>query len=126
MIPKIWQTVDEDPDIYDAASRFIEAAGLGRMAADTAGDRPNTLYAQGTKPSGISTDGFPSRRPLQSPSIRRWSTWLMKSLSHDLMPVGQGPASFLLPRPRLTGLKEGNRVAVANVDAHVSVPCCWP
>ena len=26
MIPKIWQTVNEDPKVYDAADRFIEAA----------------------------------------------------------------------------------------------------
>jgi ribulose kinase len=45
-----------------------------------------------------------------------------EKLSRTLLPVGTRAGSITAAAARLTGLKEGTAVAVANVDAHVSIP----
>jgi L-ribulokinase len=45
-----------------------------------------------------------------------------EKLSRTLLPVGTKAGTITPQAARLTGLKEGTAVAVANVDAHVSIP----
>jgi L-ribulokinase len=45
-----------------------------------------------------------------------------EKLSRHLLPVGTKAGTITAAAAKLTGLKEGTAVAVANVDAHVSIP----
>ncbi len=119
MIPKIWQTVDEDPDIYDAASRFIEAADW--VVWQLTGRETRNTCTAGYKAIWHKHDGFPSDDFFKAlhPKMEHL---VDEKFSHDLMPVGTRAGVISPAAARLTGLKEGTAVAVANVDAHVSVP----
>ena len=119
MIPKIWQTVDEDPEIYDAAARFIEAADW--VVWQLTGSETRNTCTAGYKAIWHKHDGYPSSdffRALHP----RMEKLVEEKLSRNLMPVGTKAGVISRAAAMLTGLKEGTAVAVANVDAHVSIP----
>jgi len=119
MIPKIWQTVDEDPDIYDAAARFIEAADW--VVWQLTGSETRNTCTAGYKAIWHKHDGYPSGDFFKAlhPKMEKLAE---EKLSRILMPVGTRAGVISPAAARLTGLKEGTAVAVANVDAHVSIP----
>jgi L-ribulokinase len=119
MIPKIWQTVDEDPEIYDAAARFIEAADW--VVWQLTGSETRNTCTAGYKAIWHKHDGYPSSdffRALHP----RMEKLVEEKLSRNLMPVGTKAGVISRAAAMLSGLKEGTAVAVANVDAHVSIP----
>lgn len=119
MIPKIWQTVNEDPGIYDAAARFIEAADW--VVWQLTGTESRNTCTAGYKAIWHKHEGYPSNDFFKAlhPAMERL---VDEKLSRNLMPVGTKAGVISPAAARLTGLKEGTAVAVANVDAHVSIP----
>ncbi|NLE34095.1 MAG: ribulokinase [Bacteroidales bacterium] len=119
MIPKIWQTVNEDPEIYDAADRFIEAADW--VVWQLTGRETRNTCTAGYKAIWHKHDGYPSNEFFRAlhPKMERL---VDEKLSRTLLPVGTKAGTITPAAARLTGLKEGTAVAVANVDAHVSIP----
>ncbi|HCC70578.1 MAG TPA: ribulokinase [Bacteroidales bacterium] len=119
MVPKIWQTFNEAPCVYQAADRFIEAADWVIWQL-TGVERRNTCTA-GYKAIWHKHDGYPDKDFFASlnPALR---DLVSSKLSTDLYPVGTKAGEISAAAAKLTGLKEGTAVAVANVDAHVSVP----
>lgn len=119
MIPKIWQTVDEDPVIYDAAARFIEAADWVVWQLTGAESR-NTCTA-GYKSIWHKHDGYPSEDFFKAlhPKMEKL---VGEKFSRRLLSVGTRAGVISPAASTLTGLKAGTAVAAANVDAHVSVP----
>ena len=119
MIPKIWQTVNEDPEVYDAADRFIEAADW--VVWQLTGSETRNTCTAGYKAIWHKHDGYPSNDFFSAlhPKMERL---VDEKLSRTLLPVGTKAGTITPQAARLTGLKEGTAVAVANVDAHVSIP----
>ncbi|HRW26534.1 MAG TPA: ribulokinase [Bacteroidales bacterium] len=119
MIPKIWQTVNEDPEVYDAADRFIEAADW--VVWQLTGRETRNTCTAGYKAIWHKHDGYPSNDFFSAlhPKMERL---VDEKLSRTLLPVGTKAGTITPQAARLTGLKEGTAVAVANVDAHVSIP----
>ncbi len=119
MIPKIWQTVNEDPEVYDAADRFIEAADW--VVWQLTGSETRNTCTAGYKAIWHKHDGYPSNDFFRAlhPKMERL---VDEKLSRTLLPVGTKAGTITPQAARLTGLKEGTAVAVANVDAHVSIP----
>lgn len=119
LIPKIWQVVDESPEIYDAADRFIEAADW--VIWQLTGREMRNSCTGGYKAIWHKHDGYPSNDFFKSlhPKMEKL---VDEKLSRDLYPVGTKAGVITAAAAKLTGLKEGTAVAVANVDAHVSVP----
>ncbi|HPQ62623.1 MAG TPA: ribulokinase [Bacteroidales bacterium] len=119
MIPKIWQTVNEDPEVYDAADRFIEAADW--VVWQLTGRETRNTCTAGYKAIWHKHDGYPSNDFFRAlhPKMERL---VDEKLSRTLLPVGTKAGTITPQAARLTGLKEGTAVAVANVDAHVSIP----
>lgn len=119
MIPKIWQTVNEDPEVYDAADRFIEAADW--VVWQMTGRETRNTCTAGYKAIWHKHDGYPSNDFFRAlhPKMERL---VDEKLSRTLLPVGTKAGTITPQAARLTGLKEGTAVAVANVDAHVSIP----
>lgn len=119
LVPKVWQTLNEAPQVYNAADRFIEAADWVVWQL-TGNEKRNTCTA-GYKAIWHKHEGYPSDDFLASldPQLKNLAS---DKLSTELFPVGTKAGEITAEAARLTGLKEGTAVAVANVDAHVSVP----
>ena len=119
LIPKIWQTVNEDPEVYDKAARFLEAADW--VIWQLTGVETRNTCTAGYKAIWHKHDGYPSKdffRALHP----KMENLVDEKLSRHLLPVGTKAGGLTAAAAKLTGLKEGTAVAVANVDAHVSIP----
>ena len=119
LIPKIWQTVDEDPEIYDAAARFIEAADW--VIWQLTGIETRNTCTAGYKAIWHKHDGYPSNEFFKA-LHPKMEDLVDEKLSRHLLPMGTKAGTISAAAAKLTGLKEGTAVAVANVDAHVSIP----
>ncbi|NLF27289.1 MAG: ribulokinase [Clostridiales bacterium] len=119
MFPKIWQVLDEAPDIYDAADRFMEAADWVIMQL-TGREARNSCTA-GYKAIWHKRDGYPSKEFFGALDPRLTNV-VDEKLSRDIYPIGSKAGEITFEAAKLTGLKPGTAVAVANVDAHVSLP----
>ncbi|TFH39050.1 MAG: ribulokinase [Bacteroidia bacterium] len=119
LIPKIWQTLDESPAIYQAADRFIEAADW--VIWQLTGVETRNTCTAGYKAIWHKEKGYPSDDFFGSLDSRLTNLTSTK-LGNTLLPVGARAGILTATAARLTGLPEGIAVAVANVDAHVSVP----
>jgi len=119
MIPKIWQTVNEDPEVYDAADRFIEAADW--VVWQLTGRETRNTCTAGYKAIWHKHEGYPSNDFFKAlhPKMEKL---VEQKLLRTLLPVGTKAGTITAAAAALTGLKEGTAVAVANVDAHVSIP----
>lgn len=119
LIPKIWQILDEAPDIYDQADRFMEAADWVIM--QLTGKETRNSCTAGYKGMWHKQKGYPSKdffKALDS----RLENIVDEKLSRDIYPIGSKAGEITEKAAELTSLKTGTAVAVANVDAHVSVP----
>jgi L-ribulokinase len=112
------QLLEEDPDTYRIASRWIEAADW--IIWQLTGTETRNACAAGYK--GIWQDGrYPSREFLAAlhPGFAGFAA---DKLAHPVSALG-GRAGSLTPRAAAwTQLPAGIAVAVGNVDAHVTPP----
>jgi len=116
---KAMQILDEAPEIYAAADRLIEAAdwvvwqltGVEKRNSCTAGYK-----AMWSKREGYPPDAF--FRELDP----RLEKIVDEKMARTIYPIGAKAGELTARAATWTGLKEGTAVAVANVDAHVSVP----
>jgi L-ribulokinase len=116
---KTLQILDEAPEIYDAADRVLEAAdwvvwqltGVEKRNSCTAGYK-----AMWSKREGYPPDAF--FRTLDP----RLENVVDQKMSRDIYPIGEKAGELTARAAEWTGLKAGTAVAIANVDAHVSVP----
>ncbi len=118
-LPKIWQTLEEAPDIYAAADRFIEAADwvIWRLC----GREARNACTAGYKAMWSKREGYPSKAFLKALDPRL-ENLVEEKLSNDIRPIGAKAGEITPEAAKLTGLPVGAAVAVANVDAHVSLP----
>ncbi|MEJ2666604.1 MAG: ribulokinase [Deinococcales bacterium] len=115
---KTLQIVEEAPEVYRRADRLIEAAdwvvwqltGVETRNACTAGYK--AIYQDGDFPS---RDYFGSLNPELADVID-------SKMSRELAPLGGRAGGLTAEAAAWTGLAEGTPVAVANVDAHVTLP----
>ena len=119
MIPKIWQILDEAPDIYDAADRFMEAGDWVIMQL-TGVECRSSCFA-GYKSLWHKTEGYPSDDFFKALDPRLEHV-VDEKLGRKLYPIGTKAGEITEKASALTGLKPGSAVAVANIDAHVSLP----
>ncbi len=115
---KALQVLEEDPEIYALADRWIEAADW--IIWQLCGSETRNACTAGYK--GIWQDGhYPSREFLAalSPGFAGFADG---KLAHPISPLGGRAGSLTAQAAALTGLSEGIAVAVGNVDAHVTPP----
>jgi L-ribulokinase len=112
---KALQVLQEDPDCYARADRWIEAADW--IIWQLTGTESRNLCTAGYK--GIHTDdGYPSREYLTALDPG-FGDFLAK-LEHPLSPLGSLAGRLSAEAAAWTGLPAGIAVAVGNVDAHVT------
>jgi len=115
---KVLQILDEAPAVYHAADRLIEAAdwviwqlcGVETRNTCTAGYK--AIYQDGQFPD---KDYLAALHPELVDVIE-------KKMKAELAPLGGRAGDLTEEAAQWTGLKPGIAVAVANVDAHVTVP----
>jgi L-ribulokinase len=119
LVPKVWQIVEEAPDIYDQADRIIEATDWVTMCL-TGVEARNSCTA-GYKAMWNKKKGYPSKEFFKAlhPKLENL---VEDKLSTNIYPIGSKAGEITEEASKLTGLKVGTAVAVGNVDAHVAIP----
>jgi L-ribulokinase len=118
-IPKAWQTLDEDPEVYAAADRFIEAADW--VVWQLTGEEKRNSCTAGYKAIWSKREGYPPDAFFAAldPRMERI---VDEKMSRNIYSLGQKAGELTPEAAGWTGLRPGTAVAIANVDAHVSVP----
>ncbi|MCD6519683.1 MAG: ribulokinase [Anaerolineae bacterium] len=117
--PKALQILHEDPEIYEAADRLIEAADW--IVWQLTGVETRNLCTAGYKAIWDKRSGFPS--PDFFAALHpRMRNIVREKMKEEVSPLGARAGGLTPEMAAATGLREGTPVAVANVDAHVSVP----
>lgn len=118
-VPKIWQIAEEAPEIYDSMDRFIEAADW--IIWQLTGVETRNTCTAGYKALWSKKYGFPSKDFFKALNPKL-ENMVEEKIGDNIMPIGGKAGEITEKAAKLTGLKVGTAVAVANVDAHVALP----
>ncbi|ROR26385.1 L-ribulokinase [Mobilisporobacter senegalensis] len=119
MIPKLMQILDEAPEIYETADRFMEAADWITMML-TGEERRNSCTA-GYKDMWHKQEGFPSKEFFKALDPRLENV-VEDKLNADIYPLGGKAGELTKEMAEKVGLMPGTSVGIPNIDAHVAVP----
>ena len=119
MFPRLLETLKEAPDLYAATAEFIEAGDW--IVCQLTGQEKRSLGMAGYKAFWSKKNGYPSEDFLKSidPNFEHV---IDEKLSRDIYPLGAKAGVLNERGAAMTGLPQGIAVAVANMDAHVSLP----
>ncbi len=121
LIPKIMETLDGAPAVYEEAAYFVEAADwlvwqlCGVLVRDACLSGYKALW---NKRSGYPSEEFFARL---DPRLRHF---VSEKLAGDVLPCGTMAGCVTAEGAALTGLAVGTPVSVAGADAHSAVPAC--
>jgi L-ribulokinase len=119
LIPKIWETLNKAPEVYEAADGYLEAADW--IVLQLTGEEKRNSCTAGYKAIWHKREGYPSDDFFAALDPRLRNV-VDEKLSRDIYPLGDRAGSLTEEMAELTGLNPGIAVAVGNVDAHVAVP----
>ena len=119
MFPKLWQILDEAPEVYAAADRFIEAGDW--IVLQLTGNEMRSASMAGYKAFWHKADGYPSD-DFFAAIDPRLAHVVDEKLSRKLYPAGTRAGVVTPEAAKWTGLRAGTAVSVASIDAHVSLP----
>ncbi|MBZ9686039.1 ribulokinase [Clostridium estertheticum] len=119
LMPKIYQILEEAPEIYEVTDRFMEASDWITMKL-TGVDIRNTCTA-GYKGLWNKKSGYPNKFFFKAVDSRLENI-IEDKLNAEIRPIGSKAGSLISAMAKKMGLREGIAVAVGNVDAHVAVP----
>ncbi|MBE5774144.1 MAG: ribulokinase [Clostridiales bacterium] len=119
MIPKIWQILDEAPEIYEAADSFIEAGDWVTM--QLTGEEKRSSCLAGYKALWHKAKGYPSDDFFKALDPRLEHV-IDEKLSRHISPIGTKAGEITENGAALTGLLPGTAVAVSVADAHAAFP----
>src|SRR3954468_2517725 len=115
---KALQLLEEDPEVYAATERWVEAADW--IVWQLCGRYMRNACTAGYK--GIYQDGrYPSREYLAALNPG-FETFVEDKLEHEIGRLGDRAGGLTAEAAAWTGLPEGIAVCVGNVDAHVPAP----
>jgi L-ribulokinase len=112
------QLLEEDPEIYGRADRWIEAADW--IIWQLTGTETRNACTAGYK--GIWQDGHYPSRDFLAGLNPDFAGFAEDKLAHPIAALGTRAGSLTAEAADWTGLPEGIAVAVGNVDAHVTTP----
>ena len=115
---KALQVLEDDPGVYAATARWIEAADW--IVWQLTGVETRNACAAGYK--GIFQDGRYPTADFLAALHPGFADFAQTRLAGPLSPLGSVAGRLTAEAARWTGLREGLVVAVGNVDAHVSAP----
>ena len=112
------QLLEEDPEMYARADRWIEAADW--IIWQLTGTETRNACTAGYK--GIWQDGHYPSRDFLAALNPDFAGFAEDKLTHPVAELGTKAGSLTAQAADWTGLPEGIAVAVGNVDAHVTAP----
>lgn len=118
-IPKIWQVLEEAPDIYEDCDYFIE--GSDWIVWQLCGNHTRNLTAAGYKACYNKKDGFPSVDFFESLDPRL-KDLIRDKIAAPILDLGTRAGGLTKEMSAITGLPAGIAVSVGNVDGHAMVP----
>ncbi len=118
-IPKLWQILDEAPEIYAEMDRWIEAADW--IIWQLTGKETRNSCTAGYKEIYNKRTGYPSKEFFKALDPRLENV-VEEKLGTQIIPLGEKAGELTEEMAKKLGLKPGIAVAVGNVDAHVCVP----
>ncbi len=118
LFPKVWQIIDEAPEVYAEADTIIEAGDW--VIWQLTGEKTRNTCALGYK-SNYTDDGFPTKDFLRALDPRLENI-VEEKLSGKVTPIGSLAGRISENGASLTGLKVGTPVAACVIDAHAAVP----
>ena len=121
--PKILETLDESPDAYLAADRFIEVADW--LVWKLTGRETHNSYMAGLKAFWSAGRGFPSES-FFAHIDKRLEKLIGTKVSKDVSPVGSQAGCLTDRAAAWVGLRPGIPVAVATSDGHAAVVASGP
>ncbi|WLD93348.1 ribulokinase [Alkalihalobacillus sp. AL-G] len=119
MIAKVWQILNEAPDIYEQTDRFVEATDW--VISKLTDNFVRNSCAAGYKAIWNKKNGYPAKSFFRALDPRLESLTDTK-LRGDVVPLGTNAGGLTDTMAKVTGLNQGIAVAVGNVDAHAAVP----
>lgn len=119
LLPKILQIVEEDPEIYDEASGFLEAGDW--LTQILTGGRKRSGNLAGYKAMWTPDTGYPSEDFLTelSPKLKNLTA---EKLGSDITLAGQPVGCLLEEWADKLGLCAGIPIATAVIDSHAGMP----
>lgn len=115
---KALQVLEEDPEVYAATARWIEAADW--IVWQLCGVETRNVCTAGYK--GIFQDGEWPSRDFLAELNPGFASYIDDLVRHPLSALGDRAGVLSAQAARWTGLREGIAVSVGNVDAHVTAP----
>ncbi|HLU23804.1 MAG TPA: ribulokinase [Bacillaceae bacterium] len=119
MIPKVWQILNEAPEMYEAADQILEATDW--VISQLTGEIKRNSCTAGYKAIWHKQEGYPSKDFFKALDPRLENV-VEEKLSKDIFPIGSKAGELTLKAANMIGLNPGTAIAIANVDAHVAVP----
>lgn len=119
VIPKLWQIVEEDLELYEKADRFIEVVDW--LVWMLTGKENRNSCAAGYKAIYHKKKGYPSKDFFKALSPHLENV-VEEKLGTTISPLGEKAGEVCEEASKKFGLCVGTAVAVGNVDAHVCVP----
>ena len=116
---KALQILDEAPEIDAAAGRLIEGADW--VVWQLTGEEKRNACTAGYKAIWSKREGYPAPAFFKALDPR-FEHVVDEKMSRDIYPIGDKAGELTAQAAAWTGLLPGTAVAIANVDAHVSVP----
>lgn len=119
LFPKLWQILNEAPEIYAATDEFVEATDW--VIYQLTGDLKRNSCTAGYKAIWHKQDGYPLKEFFKALDDRLENV-VEEKLTSEIVPIGSKAGELTEQAAKLIGLNPGTAVAIANVDAHVAVP----
>jgi L-ribulokinase len=119
MLAKVWQILNEAPDIYEETDQFLEATDW--VISQMTGNILRNSCTAGYKANWHKKDGYPSKEFFKALDPRL-EHLVETKLRGEIYPLGTKAGELTAEMAAVTGLKAGTAVAVGNVDAHAAVP----
>jgi L-ribulokinase len=121
MIAKVWQILNEAPDIYEQTDRFLEATDWVVSQMTGAAEIVRNSCTAGYKAIWHKKKGFPSNEFFKALDPRLENVTQTK-LRGEVVALGTKAGELTESMAKMMGLQPGIAIAVGNVDAHAAVP----
>ena len=118
-IPKIWQILDENPEVYAAADHIVE--GGDWVVWQLTGTLSKNTCAAGYKGTWSAAEGYPSADFFKALDPRL-ENYVSEKLNFPIAPLGKTVGGITEEMAARTGLKAGTPVAASIIDAHAAMP----
>lgn len=119
MLAKSLQILEEAPEIYSEADKFVEATDWVIM--QLTGNLLRNSCTAGYKSQWHKQEGYPSQEFFKAVHPD-FADLIETKLRGDVVPLGTSAGGLTEEMAEITGLPAGLTVAVGNVDAHASMP----